>query len=97
MNLRTSEIDALKRLNELTGQLEDIVSFLREEGLIRDSDIKSLRSSSDRPKEIQAMLYSLQSKGDVQLLEYRWVKLPVETITVYIVTNKNQKHFTYGE
>lgn len=92
-----SEIDVLKRLNELTGQLEDIVVFLRSEGLIDDVQIKSIKNSSDRNKEVQFLLRDLNKNGKIQLLEYKWILLPVESISVHIVTDKNQKQFSFGE
>lgn len=92
-----NKINALKRLNDLTGQLEDIVRFLMDEKLINELDVKTVKHSSDRSKEVELMLRTLQHNGNIQLLEYRWVILPVETITILIVTDKNQKQFTYGE
>lgn len=94
---KKNEIDALKRLNDLTGQLEDIVSFLKDEKLINDVDLKSIKNSSDRAKETQNILKKLSSNGDIQLLEYRWSLLPVEKIAIHIVTNKNQKQFSFGD
>lgn len=92
-----TEISALKRLNDLTGQLEDIVAFLKAESLIDDVQLKSIRNSSDRPKEVQLVLKRLNETGKIQLLEYKWILLPIETISIYLVTDKNQKQFSFGE
>jgi len=92
-----SEIEALKRLNDLTGQLEDVLFFLKEEGLIDVVAIKTIKNSSDRPKEIQSLLKKLNTIGKIQLLEYKWNILPVEILTLLIVTDKNQKQFSFGE
>jgi hypothetical protein len=94
---KRDRVDALTRLNQLTGQLEDIVNFLLEEKLITDSQLKSVKFSADRAKEVELILNLLQKSGSIQLLEYKWVILPTETINIYIVTDKNYKNFYYGE
>jgi hypothetical protein len=91
------EVECLKRLNDLTGQIEDILFFLKEESLINDTSIKTVKNSSDRPREIQSMLNGLRDAGKLQLVEYKWVLLPVETITLFLVTDNNTKQFSYGE
>lgn len=90
------QIECLARLNELTGQLFDIVYFLKDEGLIDDNQIRTVKGSSDGPKEIQLMLRDLQVRGKIQLLEYTWNVLPVENIVVYLITDRNQKEFVYN-
>jgi hypothetical protein len=89
------EIDCLNRLNALTGQSQDILDFLRSEDLITDGQHKAVRQSSDRAKEIQAMLSDLQVRQKIQMLMYMWSILPVENITVTIITDRNQKEFSF--
>lgn len=92
---KSKEIECLKRLQELTSQIDDIVMFLKQEGLVDDNQIRSLKQSSDHPKEIQALLKDLQS-SKLQMLEYTWTVLPVENIRIHIVTDRNQKEFIFN-
>jgi len=96
MNRTRSEIDCLNRLQALTGQLFEIIIFLKEEKLIDDNHIRTVKGSADTSKEIQLLLRSLQKEGKFQLLEFTWNILPVEMINIYIVTDRNQKEFVYN-
>lgn len=90
------EVECLTRLQELTGQLEDILTFLKLENLIDDNQIKTVKLSSDHPKEVRAILQDLKVRQKLQLLQYEWSVLPVENITVSVITDRNQKEFTYN-
>lgn len=90
------EIECLQRLQELTGQLEDILQFLKLENLVNDNQLKSVHLSADHAKEVQSILRNLQVTGKLQLLEYQWSVLPVENITIAIITDRNQKEFIFN-
>jgi hypothetical protein len=90
------EIECLTRLQGLTGQLEDILIFLKLEGLIDDNQMRSVKQSSDHPKEIQSLLRDLQVRQKFQMLTYEWIVLPVENIIITIVTDMNQKEFIFN-
>lgn len=90
------EIECLQRLQELTGQLEDILQFLKLENLVNDNQLKTVRLSADHAKEIQAILRNLQVTQKLQLLEFQWTVLPVENITISIITDRNQKEFIFN-
>lgn len=91
------ELECLTQLQVKTMGLEDILQFLREEKLIDDVQIKAVKTSSEYPKEVQKMLFNLKQESKIQLLEYTWELLPVERITVLIVTDRNQRDFKYDE
>ena len=90
------EIECLGRLQGLTGQLEEILIFLKQEGLIDDNQLKTVKLASDHPKEIQAILRDLQLRQKLQLLEYDWSVLPVENIKVSIVTDRDSREFIFN-
>lgn len=96
MSKLKKEIECLTRLQDLTGQLGDILSFLKLENLIDDNQLKSVKLSADHPKEVQAILRDLQVRQKLQLLQYEWTVLPVENITITIVTDRNQKEFIFN-
>lgn len=90
------EVECLNRLQELTGQLEDILSFLKQENLVDDNQIKSVKLSADHPKEIRSILQDLKVRQKLQLLQYEWSILPVENITITVITDRNQKEFIFN-
>ena len=57
---------------------------------------KKIKQSSDEAKEIHAFLKDLSRTDKIQLLDYEWVILPVEIIKINLVTNRNNKQFTYN-
>ena len=90
------EIECLNRLQEMTGQLEDILSFLKQESLVDDNQIKSVKLSADHAKEIRGILQDLKMRQKLQLLQYEWSVLPVENICITVITDRNQKEFIYN-
>ncbi len=96
MSKRTNQILCLQRLQETTSQLEDILQFLKLEGLVDDNKLKSVKMSPDHPKEVQAILRDLQVREKLQLLQYEWSVLPVENILITIITERNSKEFSFN-
>jgi len=89
------EIECLSRLQDLTGQLGDILQFLKLENLVDDNQMKSVKLAADHAKEVQGILRDLQLAQKLQLLEYEWSVLPVENITITLVTDRNKKEFSF--
>jgi hypothetical protein len=96
MSKVSKEIECLTRLQGMTGQLEELLQFLKLEGLVDDNQMKSVKLAADHAKEVQGILRDLSKSGKIQLLQYEWTILPVETIVVTVVTDRNQKEFSYG-
>lgn len=93
---KTREIECLQRLQGLTGLLEEILQFLKLEGLVDDNQMKSVKLSSDHPKEVREILNDLKVSQKLQLLQYDWTMLPVENINITIVTDRNSKEFAFN-
>lgn len=91
-----NQILCLQRLQDTTGQLEDILQFLKLEQLVDDNQMKSVKLSADHAKEIQQILRDLQVRNKLQLLMYEWNVLPVENILISIITERNSKEFTFN-
>lgn len=92
----TKEIECLKRLHEMSSQLGDILLFLKQELLIDDNQIKTIKEQADHPKEVQSILKKLQTSGKLQMLEYTWEVLPTENIKIHIITDRNSKEFVFN-
>ena len=92
----SNQILCLQRLQDTTGQLEDILLFLKQENLVDDNQIKSVKLGADHAKEIQQILRDLQLKSRLQLLVYEWNVLPVENICISIITERNQANFSFN-
>ncbi len=91
-----NQINCLQRLQDTTGQLDEILQFLKLEGLVDDNQLKSVRLGADHAKEIQQILRNLQVTNKLQLLNYEWNVLPVENICISIITDRNQKEFSFN-
>jgi hypothetical protein len=89
------EILCIKRLDELTNQIGDILLFLKNEDLISDIQIKEIKNSSDLHKSVQNLLSTLKSQNKLQMLSYTWSVLPVENISLLIITDRNNIEFSY--
>jgi len=90
------EIDCWQRLQDKSGSIDEIISFLVEEKLMDLDMSKKIKQSSDEAKEIHAFLKDLSRADKIQLLDYEWSILPVEIIKINLVTNRNNKQFTYN-
>lgn len=95
-NIVANQINCLQRLQDTTGQLEDILMFLKLENLIDDNQIKSVKLGADHAKEVQQILRNLQVTNKLQLLMYEWNILPVENILISIITERNSRDFTFN-
>lgn len=91
-----NQINCLQRLQDTTGQLDEILQFLKQENLVDDNQLKSVRLGADHAKEIQQILRNLQVTNKLQLLNYEWNVLPVENICITIITDRNQKEFSFN-
>jgi hypothetical protein len=94
--LVANQINCLQRLQDTTGQLEEILQFLKLEKLVDDNQLKSVKLSADHAKEVQQILRNLQVTNQLQLLVYEWNVLPVENILISIVTERNSKEFGFN-
>ena len=96
MSKANKEIQCLIRLDELTPSYDSILEFLQDEDLISREESKGIRSSSEIPKRIHTQLAVLSKTNKLQLLEYEWVVLPIERIKIVIITDRNNKEFSYN-
>lgn len=90
------EIDCIKRLQDKSGSIDEILDFLVAEKLMTLEEAKKVKQSSDEAKEIHAYLKALSKADKLQMLEFEWVVLPIEIIKIHIVTNRDSKQFTYN-
>lgn len=96
MSKIAKEIQCLQRLQDLTGQLEDILQYLKLEGLVDDNQLKTVRLAADHAKEVQQILRDLKVREKFQMFEMEWSVLPVENIRILIVTDRNHKEFIFN-
>jgi hypothetical protein len=92
-----AKMDCLKILQEKTNEVDAMLRFLNEEKLISNEQYKTLYSpnTAQQYKDILIVLKNLSNDERIQLLEFEWVKLPQQKITVTIVTDKEKRDFTY--
>jgi hypothetical protein len=90
------EVECLNRLQVLNNSYDDILAFLFSENLVTREDIRVIRSSPDIGKLLQLTMAKLSKESKLQLLEYTWEILPVERIKILIVTDRNNREFSYN-
>lgn len=96
MSKRTKQIECLARLNEATAGLQEILDFLVEEKLTDMTEVREIISAPSPAKELQLVLKRLSEQEKFQLLEYEWIVLPTERITITIVTENAKREFNYS-
>jgi hypothetical protein len=103
MSKRRTEVDCLERLNDRVNALDDIMSFLVEEGLMDLENIKTIKGSSTPAVLLHTYITAVHkdsehrfSRNSLQLLEYEWHILPVERIKITMVTDRATRDFTYN-
>lgn len=96
MNKTQKQIECLARLQALTSSQDELLAFLLSESLITKEEIGAIKRSPDQAKSLQSHLASISSNNKIQLLEYQWDFLPVERIKILIVTDRNNKEFSYN-
>ena len=96
MSRASKQIECLIRLDELVASYDSILEFMRAEDLISRDEVRAVLTSSEVPKAIQTRLDALSKTNKIQLLEYTWEVLPVERIKIVIITDRNNKEFSYN-
>jgi hypothetical protein len=96
MSKKTSQINCLKRLDELTNQINDILVFLKEEEVISEAQFYYVQKQADKAKELQYVLADASLRKEVQMVTYEWTILPVENICINIVTDRAQREFVFN-
>jgi hypothetical protein len=91
------EVECLKRLQELSPVYDELLQFLDQEFLISKEELKVIKNSPEKSKLLQAKLALLSDERKLQLVEYIWQVLPVERISVTIVSERAMKEFAYGD
>jgi hypothetical protein len=89
------EIKCLARLDELLASNDSIMEFLIAEELLNKEQRKAIKSSHDIAKALQLFLASMKG-NKLQLIEYEWVLLPEERLKVTLVTDRNNREFSFN-
>jgi hypothetical protein len=95
-NRASKEIECLNRLEVLTPTYGSVLDFLHAEDLISKEERKGCIQTQDQGKWLWSKLSSLSKTNKIQLLEYNWEILPVERIKIIVVTDRNNKEFSFN-
>lgn len=90
-----SKIECIKRLIEKNGD-DDIILWLEENKLMDKDSWKSAGSLQLKSELIVKTLSKAANSDKLMLLDYEWTILPLETIRVTCVTEREKKEFTFG-
>jgi len=75
---------------------DELTTFLIDERLLKREELVKLDRPMERAKFIVSKLQSLLDTEAVDLVDWEWTILPVERLRLIIVTETQQKDFTYG-
>jgi hypothetical protein len=95
-NKTNLEIRCLARLDELLATNDSIMEFLIAEELMTRGEQRAVSTVADKAKTLQSVLTALKGKKQIQLLAYQWELLPEERLKVLIITDRNQREFSYN-
>lgn len=92
------KIDFLKKMFSLMDCRQDILLFLRDDGLISDDDMQRLlhEDHNYHPIKIASLIDDLSTKGSLQLASYEWSILPKEHMCLTLVSETDKKEFIYS-
>lgn len=90
------EMECIARLEVLTPVWDSMLEFMIAEDLISKEDRRACGLAQDKAKWLWQCLNTLSKTKKIQLLEYEWVILPVERIKILMITDRNQKEFSFG-
>lgn len=91
------KIEFLNRLFKLAACYDEMLDFFKNEKLISDFQLDSLKNDSDKAKYIVEMLENLKQHDKLLLLDYEWQILPIERLKLTVITERVSKEFGYRQ
>lgn len=76
--------------------MEELIEFLKEEKLMNDHQIQTIKSETEKSRLIYMVLENLRRDDKLLLLDYEWILLPVERLKLTIITERNRRDFNYN-
>lgn len=90
------KVEFLERLFKLASCMEELIEFLKEEKLMNDHQIQTIKSETEKSRLIYMVLENLRRDDKLLLLDYEWILLPVERLKLTIITERNRRDFNYN-
>jgi hypothetical protein len=93
------KVEFLQRLFKLTKDRHSILEFLAAEKIILPVRVQDILHTehTTHASQIAVLLEQAVKDEKVQLLDYEWTILPVERMSLTIVTQTDKRVFTYGD
>ena len=92
------KVECLNQLFKLLQCRQELLEFLTEEKIIEPIRIQEILHSNHNThaSQIATILNEAETKEQLQLVEYDWSILPVQTICLTLVSNNAKREFKYG-
>lgn len=92
------KIECLNQLFKLLQCRQEVLEFLAEEKVIPQVSIQDIlhTNHNTHAAQIATLLDSAVKEDQLQLVDYEWAILPVERISLTIVSNTTKKEFKHG-
>jgi len=90
------KVDCIMRLLVKNECYMDICAWLIEQKFTELSEVQTKIRLQERAEFIYFILKEAEEKEKLMLLDFEWTILPLETIKITCVTEREKKEFTYG-
>jgi hypothetical protein len=95
MSILNNRIECVKTLIHKNGYY-DLMEWLQENKILDREKWKTADSLQLKSELVVKSLSAAEQDQRLLLLDYEWTILPLETIRIMCVTDKEKKEFTFG-
>jgi hypothetical protein len=95
MSILNNRIECVKTLIHKNGYY-DLMEWLQENKMLDKEKWKTADSLQLKSELVVRSLSAAEQDQRLLLLDYEWTILPLETIRITCVTDKEKKEFTFG-
>lgn len=95
MSILNNRIECVKTLINKNGYY-DLMEWLQENKILDKERWKNADSLQLKSELVVRSLSAAEQDQRLLLLDYEWTILPLETIRIMCVTDKEKKEFTFG-
>ena len=90
------KVECIRRLFKKNYAYNEICEWLIEREYITELEMNSYSREQERAEFLYSILEKAETEKKFMLLTYDWQVLPIEQIKIHIVTQTEEKIFSYG-
>ena len=89
------KIECIRKLVD-NDMFYEFIDWFKEQKLIDKGETDMLDRAKERAEFVYTVFLRAEEAEQVQLVDYEWTLLPLETIKILCITENEKKEFTYG-